>query len=605
MTVFRKPKSNYLPVHTHKLESVQESITTFYKKLADHQQSSGEAFDEFIDIGKIIPNVISFLLENKAAPKQFMTLARGMNTHKQFSIAPTVQGQNTATVYCSPIQTWMVFGGSQLMGTKRGRDMVKRMCFYPAQMGSESFAQSNAHLFLWWDTLKSRGLFLKPIEAYPSINLDLSQPLNCSIIMCTQTELTQPKTIKRVFNHTGYRYSFFNVNTEYVQTSNYPVFGTFITVPIANTLSKAILSQKAAFFRRDFLRIINDLIFDNRIWQMAFVCSATGRQKTIEQYISHIRTFSEYTGKPVSEIFDDMSHCRLSDVLLRKFFFKRLSIVNIDTVIQGIHAFNWFYKRFHQNSDRFHKKVVDTILRLRKRLKEEPNGSDSLTWTQMKRLLAHIKLFKWGKFSSHDIYNLALISLWGALRISESAEISRLTTVFLKERDLLRVNVWDAKSATGDTLQWKYISSLPEHPKYCPHKAYFKLATVSHYQPLVSDSNNKPITTSQLSTLFRKFINSLKEKDILPRDGKFTWHVFRVSYMNISFHEFGLPLHFCAANACHQALTSSEGYVSRQAEKRRMLAAKNFALKASEKMTPETDPVALAFLALLDKSETV
>ena len=75
--------------------------------------------------------------------------------------------------------------------------------------------------------------------------------------------------------------------------------------------------------------------------------------------------------------------------------------------------------------------------------------------------------------------------------------------------------------------------------------------------------------------------------------------------MNISFDEFGLPLNFCAANACHEALASSRGYVSRRKEKRRMLAAKNFASKASEQMSNDTDLAVLAFLKLSQPEKSV
>ena len=85
-----------------------------------------------------------------------------------------------------------------------------------------------------------------------------------------------------------------------------------------------------------------------------------------------------------------------------------------------------------------------------------------------------------------DIYNLAVISLWGAFRISESVFISRLTAVLLSRQDLLRVTVFDAKSTSGDKLQWKYICSFPEHPDFCPHEAFKQLLQVKHYELLVS-----------------------------------------------------------------------------------------------------------------------
>ena len=263
---------------------------------------------------------------------------------------------------------------------------------------------------------------------------------------------------------------------------------------------------------------------------------------------------------------------------------------------------NWFYRRFHRTKHaHYHERVVRTILALRKRLKQEKHGSDALSWEDMKKLLANILKFDWSPFKATDIYNLAVISLWGALRISETVSISRLTAVIMSSQDLLRVTVFDAKSASGDKLQWKYICSFPDHPNLCAHEAFKQLSNVDHFDHLVSDVKGRALTSNKLSTLFKKFITHLKSCDILLKNCKYTWHVFRVSYMNISFDEFQLPLHFCAANACHLALTSSKGYVSRREEKRRMLAAKTFASQGSKQMSIQPDPSVLAFLELSKK----
>ena len=606
MVVFKKPAVTSLPVHSARTEHVSESLATFYKQLLEHQNSSDEEFNVFLDLEKLIPLTIAHLLEHTGPPEEVMELLKGLNTKRNFLVSPTVKGQSTCSILVSPLQAMVNFKMSGLLCTPHGRNLLGRMMYFPPSIGSSSYTQSNATLFLWWDTLNSRGKFLQPFEASSHIEVDLAKPLSCTIIMCTQTALTHKKNIKRVFDLTGIRYSSFNLNTEIIDINPDFHFGTYISVPSATLFSRTILSQKAAFFRRKFFSVINDLIFDNNIWRLAFHCSASGRKNTVEQYISHIRSFADWTGLTVAEIFQHMRNCCLDDDLLEKFFLRRLSLVNIDTVIQGIHAFNWFYRRFHRTKHaNFHERVVTTILSLRKRLKQEKNGSDSLSWEKMKILLANILNFDWKPFKAKDIYHLAVISLWGALRISESTSISRLTAVLLFRQELLRVSVYDAKSASGDKLQWKYICSFPNHPDFCPHEAFKQLSKVDHYNTLVSDNKGKPLTTTKLSALFRKFILSLKDRDILPRDKKFTWHVFRVSYMNISFDEFELPLHFCAANACHKALASSRGYVSRREEKRRMLAAKNFASKASKQMSNDTDLAVLAFLKLSQPEKSV
>ena len=121
--------------------------------------------------------------------------------------------------------------------------------------------------------------------------------------------------------------------------------------------------------------------------------------------------------------------------------------------------------------------------------------------------MANILKFDWSPFQVKDIYHLAVISLWGALRISESVSIPRLTAVLLSRQELLRVTVYDAKSASGDKLQWKYIYSFPEHLDFCPHEAFKQLSQVDHCEPLVSDAKNKSLTTTKLSALFKKVYN--------------------------------------------------------------------------------------------------
>ena len=79
-------------------------------------------------------------------------------------------------------------------------------------------------------------------------------------------------------------------------------------------------------------------------------------------------------------------------------------------------------------------------------------------------------------------------------------------------------------------------------------------------------------------------MDHLKNKDILDKEEKYSWHLFRVSYLNISFEEFGIPIHFGQSTACHKSVKSSRGYVARTDNKRRKLAAKQFAALAEENL---------------------
>ena len=606
MTIFSVDKSHfsYIPVHATKLASVKDNINTFYDELTAHRSNSEEDFSEFLDLEIIIPSVISFLISQMVGPhSEILRHFDGVSTKHLYSVSPTHKGQSSCAVYSGPLQSLMKFHTSSMFGTAEGREMIQRLLFFPAKTGGDSFGQSNAHLFLWWDTFNCRGKFLCPMTYQTEALIDFSKPINCSIIMCTKQILSEPSTIQAILEKTSCSYSGFNLNTPEISVLNTPVIGTYISVPRAQTFARCILSQKASFFRPKFFAAINDLIYDNRVWQMAFQCTATGRFNTITQYMSHIRGFSKFTGFSVKQIFRNMRNFNISAVHLERFFRYRLSRVNIDTCIQGVNAFLWFNRRFHRTHEHFHEKVFSTIRELKKRLQSEKNGSEPLSWSQMQVLLKQIKRFDWRPFSASQIYDMAVISLWGALRISESVHLSHASAGFFQDADLLRVTVWDGKSATGDKLQWKYISGFPSFPEFCPHRAFHRLSQgVSRYDGFIHNSRGKPISTSMLSSRFAKFITFLKDLNILPQDKKITWHVFRSSYMNISFDEFGLPLNYSQATACHRALASSEHYVAKREEKRRIIAAQAFARHASDKMADTTDPGALVFVSLLQNT---
>ena len=91
------------------------------------------------------------------------------------------------------------------------------------------------------------------------------------------------------------------------------VFGTLIFAKAANPLAHIILSQKEAFLRRQFLAVVNDLIFDTCIWQTAFPCPATGRKNTIEECIGYIQCFADWTRKTICS--DALSWVKMPELL--------------------------------------------------------------------------------------------------------------------------------------------------------------------------------------------------------------------------------------------------------------------------------------------------
>ncbi len=592
MTAFSKPKSSQpkrpltLEVKNYIVETVQESIETFYDVLNHQQNNTGITFHSYINLEPILSFTVNLILREAIGPsKKSLALCNGLTGQTRYAVSGLSDGHTSATLITCPLQTTLHFGATSMLGTVNGRDMLSRLMFFPAPGSNDCFTNCNPHFFIWWDTRTSCGRFLSSTREH-SFPSDEIGNCPCSIICCTQEILVSPKTIAKVKSATGVSYSIGPTLRETITIYPEPCLGTFLGSHAANLWSRAILSQKAAFFRKKFFRATNDLLYDNLMWQMSFQCAASGREKTLQQYMSHIRLFHSHTGLSVREIFLKMCAGTLEDSLVEKFLFKRLTEVNIDTIIQGVHAFNWFYRRFHNRKNvKFHENIFALVYILRKRLRNEKQGSDHLTWAQMKTLFKHILKFDWKPFQAKDILALAIISLWGALRISESCALSKLTSAFISTEDLLRLTFYDAKSAIGDKPQWKYVSSFPDHPDFCAHDAFFRLAKGKSYEPFVVDGKNKPITPERLSPIFKRFIDSLQARNILPASKHFSWHVFRASYLNIGFDEFNMPINYCSATASHRSVTSTEGYVARTLEKRRKLSAHKFAAQAAKQMT--------------------
>ena len=144
---------------------------------------------------------------------------------------------------------------------------------------------------------------------------------------------------------------------------------------------------------------------------------------------------------------------------------------------------------------------------------------------------------------------------------------------------MLRINVYDAKTAYKNKIQFKECSRFENHPELCAIEAYKRLTAKYKAGKLFRDENGKPWTTDQLHKKFSIFTGHCKINKILP-DGKFTWHMWRITFLNISYAEMDVPINHCQPMAAHENINSTHHYVERTAASRKRKAASIVATKA-------------------------
>ena len=577
----------------------KDYLEDFYSVLALNHYNSEQKANIFIELDSLLVFVTQYILDDCVERRDYMTqeaaevLSIFDTCRKPELISWRKSGHSTVTVLKNPIQSFVCLSRTSLLDTRRGREKLRQSLFCRNSQSTNKFNPGNLSFFIWWDTTSARGYFLLPPKNLPDLNLDFEDlgAVHGIIIMCPLRTLQEPKTIQFIMDKTGFTY----VSDSRISVGKFVNFGTHLDLEHADLFCRFLITQKASKFRKLFLQMLNPILCENAIWNLAFTNNAQARENTINQYMVHIIGFSYFQNTTVKQTFLQMRNQSVNDLLLARYLRQRIGQVKIDTVLQAVNSFVWFYRRFLRvKVIPFHSQTFAEIKNLQKRLREEPEGSEPLDWCTMQKFLYEIKNFEWKKFQADDIFDVALISLWGALRISESCDISHETTSICPIEDLLKIKCWDAKSATGNKPQWKFVSAFPSRPEFCPLEAFTRLKNKSSGGVLVRNSAGKPLTPGRLSPMFNKFVNHCRKINLLDEVIVITWHVFRVSYMNISFEEFGIPIRYSQATGCHRAIESTHGYIKRTQFKRRRTAAKLFASQAEQNFNK--DEMSLQFL---------
>ena len=328
------------------------------------------------------------------------------------------------------------------------------------------------------------------------------------------------------------------------------------------------------------MECFSGILDHNPIWHTTLETTASLRTSTLKGYISTISMFSNYISLNTRQVFQQIADQTLCPKLLGQWLRSRAECleVEIDTVIQDISAINWFSKKLARKTFKeLWPGLKDQIYSLKKRLSNNVADADAMTWDQLKAVWEEMLNYNWDTWDPQDVRDCAIISTWACLRISESMSLSHETTYMSQEDEhhcpMLQIDIPDAKTSTGSRIQYKKCSHFEDFPQYCGVLAWERLKSKTSAGKLLLDDQNQPWTTDQMHTKFRKFILHCKDIKILPKNKKFSWHSWRITFLNIAVTNLQIPLYLCASVASHTSLASTSHYVQRTESDRKRKAA--------------------------------
>ena len=445
---------------------------------------------------------------------------------------------------------------------------------------ASSFSVGTFHKFIFFDVSKQVGhFFVNPqmVKYTPNSTVYVH-------IICTTVQGLKEPFVQKFVNKNCVNVGLFD--SKYIELDTSLSIGTNLDNKKAIAFAKAILQQSFSPFRRQLLAPLAGVMANHPAWHCALELSASARQSTILNYISAVRVFAAFADMKVVDVFLNISNKCLDPNVFARWLRYRLNnlLVMPDTVMINLNAFAWFYRKLANCSlDQQHPSTRKWVQTLNRRM-GDTHPSDALLWHSMKSFLDLIHAFDWKTYASQDVFDAAILSLWGCLRISETVDLDIETTELHSSEDMLKIIVLDAKSASKNEFQHKFCSAFVNNPRYCPILAFKRLTqSVSSGALLRNTTNRQRWVISTLSKKFASFVNFAKSRGVIPGEGKFTWHVFRVSYLNIALTELGVPRYLCKEMAAHNSLSSTQYYQKRTKTLRKIRAAKMTASRFPKK----------------------
>ena len=277
-----------------------------------------------------------------------------------------------------------------------------------------------------------------------------------------------------------------------------PVFEPYISAEKARALvTEIVFSQRYSRIRDKILFPLGPLLYKTVEWRIANKYSLCASESTVRGYLSVVRAFAHFCETPVESVLRSLAFDEIDNSDIREFLWFRFTEVRIEAVLKTFSAFNWFYRLFQGKSfSAIHGETHDWIKKFQKKLEMEAEGADALTWEQLQQLLLLVRQYDWKHFDAKDIFRLAVISFFGALRISESISLSHETTSWNPANRGTEVvlRIYDGKTHRGNLIDMRILPHYRENTFLSPVFAWQKLCKKSSTGCLVKNFKGEPLT---------------------------------------------------------------------------------------------------------------
>ena len=368
-----------------------------------------------------------------------------------------------------------------------------------------------------------------------------------------------------------------------------PVPPLGITFREALWLVQSCAPLKPSMFKK-FIQQWERVLIPSKQWRAALCLLSAVKISTFSKYLGHLRRLLEFINKwflePIQKsismevLVDLIKKNELEEEILIQFAQYRTTRVKFQTVRANFTAISFFYRHLPERPiflwEDFTKLKV-LLQALGNRFLEEAEGSIFLEWKHIKIFLLFTLTFTFSDVDSQVIFDCFILAYWFALRISEACKLWFLNIRILpatnKAPEKLQLCVVDSKTNNRKT-PWHLVTlnALPEKEwkMFCPVEAYrriLKRRKNSAQNRIFVRSDGKAFTKDWLSKTFRLLRKAFIQArpDIVSRDDKFTFHVFRISVLGFYIKDMGFTLYEAQTISRHKigSSTTEEVYLAK------------------------------------------
>ena len=337
-----------------------------------------------------------------------------------------------------------------------------------------------------------------------------------------------------------------------------------------------------------FIKHWERVLIPSKQWRAALCLLSAVKISTFSKYVGHLRRLLEFINTWYLEhlnksikmevLVDLIKKDELEEEILIQFAQYRTNRVKFQTVRANFTTLVFFYRHLGDRPvfiwEEFTKLKV-MLTTLGNRFLEDAEGSIFLEWKHIKIFLDFTRRYKFKDVDSAVMFDCFILAYWFALRISEACNLwfmnIRILPATNETPERLQMCVVDSKTNNHKT-PWHLVTlnALPEKEwrAYCPVETYRRiLKRRKKKDNIFLRKNGKSFTKDCFSATFRKLRNAFAKAhpEILSKEDKFPFHVFRISVLGFYFKDMGFTLYEPQTISRHKigSSTTEEVYLAK------------------------------------------